>query len=212
MVKHMTNNEIFFEPGQHKDAGFSYNPYKALIAPRPIGWISSQSQDGIANLGAYSYFNAVSDLPALIMFSSAPDSRPDRTGNKDTLTNIEQTGEFAVNICNAALLQPMVKSSEAVAPEIDEFALAGLTKKTGKLISAPYIAEAPAALECTLYKTIPLPGIDDKPGCTMVLGRVVGIHICGDFVNDGRVDGEKLQQVARLGYKNYLSVSDIFEA
>ena len=212
MVKNMTNNEIFFEPGQHKEAGFTYNPFKALVAPRPIGWISSQSADGIANLGAYSYFNALSDLPAMIMFSSAPDAREGRDGHKDTLSNIEQTGEFAVNICNAPLLSAMVKSSAAVAPEVDEFALSGLTKKQGRFISAPYIAEAPAALECTLFKTIPLPGNGDKPGCTMVIGRVVGIHIDGAFVDEGLVDGEKLQQVARLGYKYYSTVHDIFEA
>lgn len=206
----MEKNTVFYEPGEHKSQGLKYSPFKALIAPRPIGWISTQSVDGVANLGAYSFFNAVSELPPMVMFAAAPDAREDMTGHKDSYQNIIDTGEFAVNIVGADLLEAMIKSSETLSPNIDEFAYAGLTKKQAKLISAPLVAEAPAQLECTLYETIKLPGTDTRDGVMLVLGKVIGIHINDDIISDGLVDNTAFRHASRLGYQHYALVDDIF--
>ena len=121
---------MFFLPGTHKEHGLAYSPLKALVSPRPIGWISSQSKDKIANLSPYSFFNAIAELPPTVMFISAPDAREEnKDGQKDSLANILETGEFAVNIVAMAQAEKMVKTSRNVTSDIDEFDLAGLTKK-----------------------------------------------------------------------------------
>lgn len=205
----MSDHTVFFEPGMHKAEGLKYSPFKALIAPRPIGWISTQSKDGIANLGAYSFFNAISELPPMVMFSAAPDAREGMTGYKDSWRNIQETGEFALNLVGAHLLDKMIRSAEATPPETDEFAYAGLTKKPAKHISVPLVAEAPAHLECTYYDHIKLPGTDDRKGCIMVIGTVIGIHISTDIINDGLVDNARFQQASRLGYRDYATVDTV---
>ena len=204
-------NSIFFEPGNHKAEGLTHSPFKALIAPRPIGWVSSQSQIGIANLGAYSFFNAVSELPPMVMFAAAPDRRTDKTGHKDSWQNIQDTKEFGLNIVGADLLEKMIKSSEPVEPDIDEFAYAGLTKIYGKYISAPLVGEAAAHLECTLFDTLQLPGTETKGGVRLVFGTVVGIHIRTDIIKDGKVDNTAFRQASRLGYRHYAIIDKMIE-
>ena len=148
---------MFFTPGTHKEQGLQYSPLKALISPRPIGWISSISAQGVANLSPYSFFNAIAELPPMVMFISAPDARNEnKNGEKDSLANILKTKEFGVNIVGMHQAEPMVTSSQAVGAEIDEFAHAGLEKKKANKISVPLVAGAPAHLEsfrpcrCTL--------------------------------------------------------------
>ena len=149
---------MFFLPGTHKDHGLTYSPLKALVSPRPVGWISSQSADEIANLSPYSFFNAISELPPMIMFISAPDTRDkNKSGQKDSLANILETNEFGVNIVGMAQAAQMVASSRNVASDIDEFDLAGLSKKTANKISVPLVAGAPAHLECKYFDHIRLP-------------------------------------------------------
>ncbi len=124
---------MFFLPGTHKEFGLKFSPLKALISPRPIGWISSLSANGIANLSPYSFFNAIAELPPMVMFISAPDARAEnKDGHKDSLANILETKEFAVNIVGKAQAEQMVTSSQAVGADIDEFAHAGLTKNQHK--------------------------------------------------------------------------------
>ena len=206
---------MYFEAGQHKQAGLRYNPFKALISPRPIGWISSCDADGHANLAPYSFFNAISQLPPMVMFVSAPDSRtgqaPDVPVQKDSLANIRQTGEFGVNIVGLAQRDDMVASSAMFPPEIDEFEEAGLAKMTGKHITAPLVKDAPAHLECRLHDIIDLPGTVTSAGCVMVIGHVLALHIQDDVIVDGKVDVRKFQPVARLGYKDYCTVSELYE-
>ena len=156
---------------QLNNHGLKYNPFKALVTPRPIGWISTLSKTGVLNLAPYSFFNAVSDRPPMVMFSSI--------GRKDTLINIEETGEFVCSIVSQELRDAMNMSSAAVNPGIDEFKLAGVTPADSFYVKPPRVAEAPAALECRYWKTLPLPAPEGHPELAywLVLGVVVGVYI-----------------------------------
>ena len=203
---------MFFLPGTHKDHGLAYSPLKALVSPRPVGWISSQSADKIANLSPYSFFNAIAELPPMVMFISAPDAREkNKDGQKDSLANILETGEFGVNIVAMAQAEQMVKTSRNVSSDTDEFDLAGLTKKTAEKISAPLVANAPAHLECKYYDHITLPDNGRGQHSVMVMGTIVGIHIDDSIIKDGLVDITIYQPVARLGYKDYSTIREVFE-
>ena len=182
--------------------GLKHDPFKALVAPRPIGWISSLSADGIVNLAPYSFFNGVSDRPPFVMFSSS--------GRKDSLVNIEATGEFVCSLATYELKDQMNATSAAVGPEVDEMALAGLTPAPCKLVKPPHVAESPVALECRHFKTIPLPGKDDGEGYIIIIGQVVGIHIDEAVIVDGKVDVTRLRPIARLGYMDYSVVDAVF--
>ena len=203
---------MFFLPGTHKDHGLTYSPLKALISPRPIGWISSLSASGVANLSPYSFFNAIAELPPMVMFISAPDMREaNRGGQKDSLANILETREFGVNIVGSEQAEQMVKSSQDVTADIDEFDHTSLGKKKAEKISAPLVAGAPAHLECVYYDHITLPDNGRGQNSVMVMGTIVGIHIDEAIIADGRVDVSRYTPVARLGYKDYAAVSDLFE-
>ena len=203
---------MFFLPGTHKDHGLTYSPLKALISPRPIGWISSLSASGVANLSPYSFFNAIAELPPMVMFISAPDMREaNRGGQKDSLANILETREFGVNIVGSEQAEQMVKSSQDVTADIVEFDHTSLGKKKAEKISAPLVAGAPAHLECVYYNHITLPDNGRGNHSVMVMGTIVGIHIDEAIIADGRVDVSRYTPVARLGYKDYTAVRDLFE-
>ena len=207
---------MYFKAGTHKQAGLRYSPFKALISPRPIGWISSQDATGTANLAPYSFFNAVSELPPMVMFVSAPDARvtaPDITSHdaKDSLANIRVTKEFGVNIVGESQKEAMVASSEMLPANADEFEAAGLEKMSATDIACPLVKGAAAHLECRLHEMIALPGTDERAGCIMVIGHVISVHIDDDYIADGRVDVTKFQPIARLGYKDYARISSVFE-
>ena len=203
---------MFFLPGTHKDHGLTYSPLKALISPRPIGWISSLSASGVANLSPYSFFNAIAELPPMVMFISAPDMREaNRGGQKDSLANILETREFGVNIVGSEQAEQMVKSSQDVTADIDEFDHTSLGKKKAEKISAPLVAGAPAHLECVYYNHITLPDNGRGNHSVMVMGTIVGIHIDEAIIADGRVVVSRYTPVARLGYKDYTAVRDLFE-
>ena len=203
---------MFFLPGTHKEHGLTYSPLKALVSPRPIGWISSQSAKKITNLSPYSFFNAIAESPPMVMFISAPDTRKENKGDlKDSLANILETGEFGVNIVGIAQAEQMVKTSRNVTSNTDEFELAGLEKKSAEKISVPLVADAPAHLECKYYDHITLPKNGSGQHSVMVMGIIVGIHINDAVIKDGRIDVSVYQPVARLGYKDYASIHDVFE-
>ena len=191
--------------------GLPHDPFKALVSPRPIGWISTIDPQGRANLAPYSFFNGCGDAPPLVMFSqSGRKSRPEPV--KDTIANIRETGEFACNMVTQALKEAMNVSSGTYQPEVDEFELAGLTKVPGKSISAPHVAEAPAVLECRLVKVVDdLPSWHEHAFNIMVIGEVVGVHIDEAILKDGRVDVLAYNPVARLGYMDYTTVTDVWE-
>lgn len=174
--------------------GLRFNPFKALVAPRPIGWIGTVSADGKRNLAPYSFFNAVSDRPPMVMFSSHD--------HKDSVTNIEQIGEFTCSLSTWDLRDQMNMSSAAVARGVDEFELAGLTPAPSHLVKAPRVAESPAAFECKLWKIVELPG-DGGHNYTVVFGSVVAVYIDDAFIREGMVDTGAMQPIARMGYMQY---------
>lgn len=178
--------------------GLPHNPFNAIVTPRPIGWISTRAGAG-DNLAPYSFFNAVAYVPPQVAFASV--------GTKDSLNNIRESGVFAVNIVAENLLQAMNKTSDAVARNVDEFALAGLAKGQCREIDCPYVEGAPAVLECRLVQVVQLLGADNW----LVHGEVVGIHLRDDCVHDGRFDVTRFNPVSRLGYRDYAVVRDIFE-
>ncbi len=180
------------------DHGFQNDPFKAIVVPRPIGWVSSLSAEGRANLAPYSYFNAFSQDPHYVAFGSGP--------RKDSLTNIEATGEFAFSLATFDLRDRMNATSAHIAT--DEFELAGLTKAPCRMIGVPRVAESPAALECRLFQVVPLPDDAGHAENFLVIGRVVGIHIDDRFIHDGRVDTAAMRPIARLGYSEYATVTD----
>ena len=200
-------SDIFFPVGAHKEFGLAFNPLKAIISPRPIGWISSIGADGVHNLAPYSFFNAISETPPMLAFSSSG-----AEGDKDSIKNIEETGDFVVNIVSKQLAEAMNASSAALPRNVSEFAEAKLTPKPSTFVSAPHVAEAPCYLECRLWRVLDLPACPKGHANRLVIGEVLGIGIEKSLItNEGKVDVTRYQPVARLGYKDYASIDAVFE-
>ena len=184
-------------------APLKHDPVKALIAPRPIGWISTLSREGVANLAPYSFFNLVASGPSIVAFSSA--------GRKDSQTNAEQTGEFVCNIASFDQREAVNSSAATLPPEVDEFALTGLGTLPSQMIKPPRVKGAPAHLECVYLQTVPLFSKDGvRNGFDLVLGEVVGVHIDDQFVKEGLVDTAAMRLMARLGYLDYSVTDEVF--
>lgn len=195
---------MFYEP-RKKNHGLAKNPFNSLIVPRPIGWISSRDEQGIHNLAPYSFFNAVSYSPPTVMFSGGVGSAAD--GMKDSVRNIEATGEFVCNIATWDTRQKMNKSSRSVAADVDEISLSELTAIPSELVGAPRIQEAPVHLECRYLKSVDIPGWTESDAYRVIFGEVVGIHIDDGFITDeGLVDVAKMLVIGRLGYNDYARV------
>lgn len=184
-----------------RDHGLAHDPFKALVAPRPIGWIGTVNAEGRANLAPYSFFNAVSDRPPMVMFSSG--------GRKDSLNNIVATGEFTCSLASWSLREAMNLSSAPVSPLVDEFELAHLQAAPSRYVKPPRVAAAPAALECRLWHMLALPAPPGRPdaGYTVVFGEVVGIYIDDVFIRDGIVRTGEMRPIARMGYMEYSVVT-----
>ena len=186
--------------------GLPHNPFNAIVTPRPIGWISTRSADGVNNLAPYSFFNATAYVPPQVMFTSTT-GKEDQGDTKDSVTNIRETGVFCVNVVEYAMRDAMNASSATLPKDVDEFEHAGLTPEECRMISCARVAGAPAALECEMRQVLTLEG----DGNYMVLGEVVGIHMRDDCIRDGRFDVTTYQPLSRLGYRDYLRVTELFE-
>lgn len=194
---------MFYEPG-NRPSILRHDPFKAIVAPRPIGWIGTRGTDGVRNLAPYSFFAAIADRPPLVMFSSS--------GRKDSQRNVEETGVFTASLAGRALLEKMNLSSATAPAEIDEFALSGLTPVEGTVVAAPFVGEAYAALECRVVEVKPLKGLDGVASeNTMVIGQVVGVHIRDEAIRDGRLDMALVRPLGRLGYMDYADAGEVFE-
>lgn len=186
----MTDDFHFYEPAQGH--GLPHDPFNAMVGPRPIGWISTQSAAGVRNLAPYSFFNAFNYTPPIIGFASI--------GAKDSLTNIRETGEFGWNLVTRPLAERMNASCAAVPPEVDEFELAGLTPVASRGIAVPRVAESPVSFECRLTQIVQLEGADGTPVDTrLVLGEVVGVHIARRLLKDGIYDTAAAEPILRGG-------------
>ena len=194
---------MFYEPRQGH--GLPVDPFNAIVTPRPIGWISTRGSDGQDNLAPYSFFNAVAYVPPQVMFASTS-AKADRDGTKDSVANIRDTGVFCVNIVETAAKDAMNATSASFARDVDEFARAGIAREACQVIACSRVANAPAALECRLSQIVTLAGSAN----IMVVGEVVGVHLRDDCMIDGRFDITRFQPLARCGYRDYASVTQVF--
>jgi flavin reductase (DIM6/NTAB) family NADH-FMN oxidoreductase RutF len=194
---------MFYKPNEGH--GLPHNPFNAIVAPRPIGWISTRSSDGVDNLAPYSFFNAVAYEPPQVMFASTS-AKPDQANTKDTVANIRDTGVFACNVVSYALRDAMNASSAALPAGADEFAHAGLVKAECDTIACSYVPAAPAVLECKLTQIVQLPGASN----VAVFGEVTGVRIQDQYLVDGQFDVSLFQPLSRLGYRDYSAVRELF--
>ncbi|UWN49653.1 hypothetical protein ASALC70_01867 [Alcanivorax sp. ALC70] len=196
----MNDDTHFYQPSAGH--GLPHDPFNALVAPRPIGWISSQSQDGVLNLAPYSFFNAFNYRPPIVGFASI--------GYKDSVRNIQATGEFGWNLATRPLADAMNQSCAAVAPEVNEFELSGLTPEPSRIIDVPRVKETPVSFECRLSQVLRLTGADGADTDTwLVLGEVVGVHIARHLLKDGVYDTAAAEPILRAGGPaDYFSVNE----
>jgi len=192
---------MFYEPRQGH--GLPHDPIKAIIAPRPIGWISTLNKAGQPNLAPYSFFNMVQTRTPICMFGS--------DGLKHTAANAMATGEFVFNLVSRPLFDAMNATSAALGEGEDEFAAAGLEAAPCNMVRAPRVAASPASLECKVLNAMELFTLDGTTtGGWLIVGQVVGVHIAEDFLVDGMFDTVKAQAVARCGYRDYSQVMEMF--
>ncbi|OYP37998.1 flavin reductase family protein [Rhodopirellula sp. MGV] len=172
-----------------------------VISPRPIAWVSTRSGDGVPNLAPFSFFTGIGANPPTLCF--APANNPDGSA-KDTLENIRQTGQFAVNIVTESTAQAMHQSADPVAPEVNEFELVGVSQLPCVKIDVPRVEQAVATMECTLHSVV---GLGTGPGgANLVIGNVVHFHI-----DDALVDEKVLSTIGRVGRRHYCKVDETFE-
>lgn len=193
---------MYYDADQHH--GLPHDPFKALVVPRPIGWISTRSASGQVNLAPYSFFNAISDVPKLVMFSSSMQV-------KDSATFAQESGEFVANLVSEPLAKQMNETSIDAPRGISEFGIAGLSEAPCQRVSVPRVAQAYAALECKVTQVIvpkTIDGTDAK--ALLVIGQVVGIHIDESILTNGLVDISKSRPVSRLGYWDFSVTSNSF--
>ncbi len=194
---------LFYEPDARDKTILPHDPFKALIAPRPIGWVTTKSKSGALNLAPYSYFNAVCDRPPIIMFSSV--------GRKDSVAFAEETREFVWNMPTYDLRDAMNATSASLPRGTSEFDHAGLETAPSKLVAPPRVAKSPAALECKVIEIRAVLDLDGRPTDNIhVFGQVVGVHIDEHFIKNGIVDTAAMQPIARCGYMDYAVVDKLF--
>ncbi|MGI8711596.1 MAG: flavin reductase family protein [Solirubrobacteraceae bacterium] len=196
---------IFYRPAEHDQAVLAHDPFKALVAPRPIGWISTMAADGSVNLAPYSFFNAFGEMPPMLAFSSL--------GAKDSATFAGEIREFVWNLVTWELREAMNQTSAALARGQSEFERAGLEMAPSCLVSPPRVAACRCAMECRVVHHLQLCDIEGRETDQhLVIGQVVGVHLDESAIADGSVDTAALRPVARLGGPaDYASVQETFQ-
>jgi flavin reductase (DIM6/NTAB) family NADH-FMN oxidoreductase RutF len=194
---------MFYEPDKRDKRLLSHDPFKAIVAPRPIGWITSISAKGEVNLAPYSYFNGINSHANLVMFASE--------GRKDSLNNIAETREFVCSLATWDLREAMNATAAPLPHGVNEMVRAGLSPAPSRLVKPPRVAASPCALECRLVKIVPVETCDGQPvDGHVVFGQVVGVHIDDRFIVDGLLDTAAMKPIARCGYDQYAVVESVF--
>ncbi len=199
---------MHYDP-RHDKRPLPYDPFKSCTVPRPIGWLSTQSDDGIANLAPYSQWQNLTFDPPLVMFAANgyPDGR-----RKDTVVNAEQSGWFVWNMATWELRDAVNRSAQAFEPEVDEFERSGVTKAECVDAPGPRVAESPCHFECKYLSTQRFPGNSAVGNVDVVFGEVARIHVSDDVVtNEGKIDIPKVRPIARMGYYDYAVIDEVFE-
>lgn len=199
---------MYYDPDKN-DHGLAHSPFKSCVVPRPIGWISTVSAAGVDNLAPYSQFISLNFDPAYVLLSANQTAEGKR---KDTVVNIEDTREFVYNMATYELREAVNRSAMQVAPEVDEFELAGLTKAPSMKVKPCRVAESPVQFECRYQQTVRLPGNGPMGSVDLIIGKVVLIHIKDEVIGpDGKLDIPRIRPLARLGYYDYTAVDSVFE-
>lgn len=194
---------MFYEYDKRDRALLPFDPFKAIVAPRPIGWITSISANGEVNLAPYSFFNGICSRPNLVMFASE--------GHKDSVTFIEETREFVCNLATWELRAQMNATSAPLPRGVDEMASAGLEAAPSRLVKPPRVKASPCALECKLIDIVRMRTLEGASlDNYVVFGQVVGVYIDDRFIKDGRLDTAKMKPIARCGYDDYAVVESVF--
>ncbi len=194
---------MFYEPDKRDRTVLPHDPFKAIVAPRPIGWITSISAKGEVNLAPYSYFNGVNSRANLVMFASE--------GRKDSVNNIAETREFVCNLATWNLREAMNATSAPLPHGVNEMQRAGLQAAPSRLVKPPRVAASPCALECKLIKIVAMETADGQPvDSHVVFGQVIGVHIDDRFIVDGLLDTAAMKPIARCGYDQYAVVESVF--
>ena len=200
---------MFYETARN-DHGLPYNPLKACVVPRPIGWLTTLSAEGVVNLAPFSFFNLLSYDPPFVMFSAGAHEADG--GKKDTVANIEATGEFVYNMAIWAQKDQMNQTAFLIDRGLDEMAAVGLYPLPSRLVRPPRVRGSPVHFECRLHQIVVLPGRTPMLEHHLVIGRVDAVHIDDAVLtSDGRLDLLKIRPIARLGYKDYTSIDSIFQ-
>jgi flavin reductase (DIM6/NTAB) family NADH-FMN oxidoreductase RutF len=196
---------IFYEPDRRDRDLLPHDPFKALVAPRPIGWVSTIGASGDVNLAPYSFFNAIGEGPPMLAFSSS--------GRKDSATFAGEVAEFVWNLATWDLREAMNQTSATLARGDSEFEHAGLEMAPSRLVAPPRVAVSPCAMECKVVHAVELPDVDGNPASQfLVVGQVIGVHLDERFVSGGIVDTAALRPIARCGYLGeYTVVDELFE-
>lgn len=198
---------MYYDP-EKNDHGLAVSPFKSCVLPRPIAWISTMSRDGVANLAPFSQFQSLTFDPPYVMISFNQTTKGKR---KDTVENIEQTGEFVYNMVTYDLREAMNKSAVDLPSEVDEFEIAGVTKAPSVRVKPFRVAEAPIQFECVYTQTVRLPGGGVNGTVDVIIGKAVLVHIKDEVITNGKIDVVKIRPLARLGYWEYTTVDSTFE-
>ena len=194
---------MFYEPEKRDKSLLPHDPFKAIVAPRPIGWITSMSAKGEINLAPYSFFNGVNSRPNLVMFASE--------NYKDSVAFIEETGEFVCSLATYDLREAMNDTVAPLPRGVNEMVRARLEPAPSRIVKPPRVAASPCALECKLVRIVPMQTYDGEPvDCHVVFGQVVGVHIDDRFIVDGLLDTAAMAPIARCGYDQYAVVNGVF--
>lgn len=190
--------------------GLRFNPLKACVVPRPIGWLTTINDRGVVNLAPFSFFNLLSYDPPFVMFSAG--RHEGDSGTKDSVSNIVATGEFVYNMATFAQKDQMNLTASILDHSVDEMAAAGLERLPARLVRPPRVKGSPIHFECRLHQVIALPGRKPTANHDLVIGHVIAVHIDDEaLTSDGLVDVIKIRPIARLGYKDYVSVDASFQ-
>ncbi len=200
---------MYYETANN-DHGLRYNPLKACVVPRPIGWITTINDAGLVNLAPFSFFNMLSYDPPFVLFSAGVHEADG--GRKDTVENIAATGEFVYNMATWAQKDQVNETAWIIDRTVDEMAASGLAPLPSRLVRPPRVKGSPVHFECRLHQIVTLPGRLPSSEHHVVIGQVVAVHIDDDVITaDGRVDVAKMKPIARLGYKDYVCVEQLFQ-
>ena len=201
--------QMYYETARNNH-GLRYNPIKACVVPRPIGWITTINAAGLVNLAPFSFFNVLSYDPPFVLFSAGGHEADG--GRKDTVVNVEATGEFVYNMATWAQKDQMNETARIVERGVDEMAAAGLEPLPSRLVRVPRVKGSPVHFECRLHQIVKLPGRVPSGEHHVVIGQVVAVHIeDAALTADGRIDIPKIKPIARLGYKDYVCVEAMFQ-